>query len=34
MADETLHRVTLTLCRACIDGVGDECHWLTVEVTR
>lgn len=22
----TLHRVTLDICEACIDGVGDECH--------
>lgn len=24
--DYPLHKVTLNLCVACIDGVGDECH--------
>jgi len=25
-AEPTLHRVVLTLCSACIDGMGDQCH--------
>lgn len=24
--EPTLHRVVLTLCSACLDGEGDQCH--------
>lgn len=26
MAEPTLHRVILTMCSACLDGEGDQCH--------
>jgi hypothetical protein len=24
--EPTLHRVVMTLCSACLDGVGEQCH--------
>jgi hypothetical protein len=26
VSEPTLHRVVLTLCSACLDGEGDQCH--------